>query len=99
MIRRPPRSTLFPYTTLFRSDDFDRVQSRLPAAGLRELDSRQRTIGYDQIRLSGLHLPDRFRRDLHRQIEELDLDSPGPVVPGAPLDHLDRGPGEFHQFL
>src|SRR3712207_7071910 len=27
MIRRPPRSTLFPYTTLFRSDDVgDRVQ-------------------------------------------------------------------------
>src|SRR3712207_7684763 len=23
MIRRPPRSTLFPYTTLFRSDDAD----------------------------------------------------------------------------
>src|SRR5260370_10365041 len=23
MIRRPPRSTLFPYTTLFRSDDFE----------------------------------------------------------------------------
>src|SRR2546430_11334524 len=23
MIRRPPRSTLFPYTTLFRSVDFD----------------------------------------------------------------------------
>src|SRR2546427_2380710 len=29
MIRRPPRSTLFPYTTLFRSIDFarDRVQA------------------------------------------------------------------------
>src|SRR5438034_6019843 len=29
MIRRPPRSTLFPYTTLFRSDGFDscRVQT------------------------------------------------------------------------
>src|SRR3712207_8496025 len=31
MIRRPPRSTLFPYTTLFRSEDdrlaFDREQS------------------------------------------------------------------------
>src|SRR5256886_4559087 len=28
MIRRPPRSTLFPYTTLFRSDfDFDRRES------------------------------------------------------------------------
>src|SRR3712207_7695453 len=25
MIRRPPRSTLFPYTTLFRSDDVDVV--------------------------------------------------------------------------
>src|SRR5258708_14460243 len=24
MIRRPPRSTLFPYTTLFRSPEFDR---------------------------------------------------------------------------
>src|SRR3712207_8356799 len=26
MIRRPPRSTLFPYTTLFRSDDAEAVQ-------------------------------------------------------------------------
>src|SRR6266404_6701776 len=25
MIRRPPRSTLFPYTTLFRSVDLDRI--------------------------------------------------------------------------
>src|SRR3712207_7364426 len=25
MIRRPPRSTLFPYTTLFRSEDFDKA--------------------------------------------------------------------------
>src|SRR3712207_659197 len=27
MIRRPPRSTLFPYTTLFRSDDTDLVRA------------------------------------------------------------------------
>src|SRR5256885_15849937 len=27
MIRRPPRSTLFPYTTLFRSQEFDRLQA------------------------------------------------------------------------
>src|SRR3712207_8375859 len=38
MIRRPPRSTLFPYTTLFRSGDHaghclhDRVVARLAAA-------------------------------------------------------------------
>src|SRR5256885_11674203 len=25
MIRRPPRSTLFPYTTLFRSDDLGQI--------------------------------------------------------------------------
>src|SRR3712207_7408959 len=30
MIRRPPRSTLFPYTTLFRSDG---AQQRLPDRG------------------------------------------------------------------
>src|SRR5256885_12983906 len=36
MIRRPPRSTLFPYTTLFRSDDLD-----VPAARwVPELDER-----------------------------------------------------------
>src|SRR5258708_18803555 len=37
MIRRPPRSTLFPYTTLFRSlcdqRDHDRVLHRRPVAG------------------------------------------------------------------
>src|SRR2546428_5986352 len=32
MIRRPPRSTLFPYTTLFRS-----VQRRAPVVGQREI--------------------------------------------------------------
>src|SRR3712207_7439296 len=34
MIRRPPRSTLFPYTTLFRSPVVDRVE----APGFREDD-------------------------------------------------------------
>src|SRR5690554_7556002 len=32
MIRRPPRSTLFPYTTLFRSTVF---QKDLPASGVK----------------------------------------------------------------
>src|SRR3712207_8426382 len=30
MIRRPPRSTLFPYTTLFRSPEFTSRRPRLP---------------------------------------------------------------------
>src|SRR3712207_9127618 len=34
MIRRPPRSTLFPYTTLFRSADRDEVVARARAAGV-----------------------------------------------------------------
>src|SRR5437667_1285783 len=34
MIRRPPRSTLFPYTTLFRSEDGD---ARLPCRGQQRL--------------------------------------------------------------
>src|SRR3712207_8350458 len=33
MIRRPPRSTLFPYTTLFRSAGVDRVGARVPRDG------------------------------------------------------------------
>src|SRR5437899_8118257 len=34
MIRRPPRSTLFPYTTLFRSPSWGRHKARTrPAAG------------------------------------------------------------------
>src|SRR2546430_6006881 len=38
MIRRPPRSTLFPYTTLFRSDDY--TLGRL----LKESGARQRLL-------------------------------------------------------
>src|SRR2546426_9347471 len=30
MIRRPPRSTLFPYTTLFRSDVLEALRERQP---------------------------------------------------------------------
>src|SRR2546430_17498906 len=37
MIRRPPRSTLFPYTTLFRSRRTARVPRRLRARSRREL--------------------------------------------------------------
>src|SRR2546422_9080361 len=32
MIRRPPRSTLFPYTTLFRSQELERGDSGLRSA-------------------------------------------------------------------
>src|SRR2546421_5538461 len=40
MIRRPPRSTLFPYTTLFRSDRFA-VEQRHRRADVEAQDPRQ----------------------------------------------------------
>src|SRR3712207_8639984 len=53
MIRRPPRSTLFPYTTLFRSAHFggDRVVGR-PV----ERDDRDPAVGVvlEQHRVGGL---------------------------------------------
>src|SRR5688572_33084256 len=36
MIRRPPRSTLFPYTTLFRSSTRSRALARLEREGIQE---------------------------------------------------------------
>src|SRR2546422_8319325 len=44
MIRRPPRSTLFPYTTLFRSDLRDRAGDRLGVAGRRERHAAQLAV-------------------------------------------------------
>src|SRR2546430_5861092 len=47
MIRRPPRSTLFPYTTLFRSQLHDRApRGAGPAAG----GARARRLEPDAIR-------------------------------------------------
>src|SRR3712207_7638193 len=40
MIRRPPRSTLFPYTTLFRSTVEKRTKN-----GLRDVDARAAVAG------------------------------------------------------
>src|SRR5260370_22213951 len=34
MIRRPPRSTLFPYTTLFRSDSFTPLGGLVPLVNM-----------------------------------------------------------------
>src|SRR5690348_17858155 len=41
MIRRPPRSTLFPYTTLFRSHPFAEIQTKAAGVGRREIEALQ----------------------------------------------------------
>src|SRR5437879_7364036 len=62
MRRRPPRSTLFPYTTLFRSQVVD-DERREPAEGDRERDVGRRRIvepGVDQTAEN--HVEDVARR-------------------------------------
>src|SRR3712207_7454441 len=72
MIRRPPRSTLFPYTTLFRSVA-DRL-AHLPHA-VRAQDHRR--FGVDGERLgeglavSGVEAPDDLPRELDRKSTRL----------------------------
>src|SRR3712207_7772516 len=45
MIRRPPRSTLFPYTTLFRSRATRRLRSAREAAGHRVVVDGRASVG------------------------------------------------------
>src|SRR5256885_12843238 len=51
MIRRPPRSTLFPYTTLFRSHDAKRRNRRVPVRGVRPRPSAPATTSMTSGRL------------------------------------------------
>src|SRR3989442_12013371 len=61
MIRRPPRSTLFPYTTLFRSDPGNcrvgallrhRPGVRLPDADQELLDRKSTRLNSSHVRIS-----------------------------------------------
>src|SRR2546426_6449888 len=59
MIRRPPRSTLFPYTTLFRSRVRDRSQVGLALGrleGLVRAGGREPTGDRKSTRLNSSHL-------------------------------------------
>src|SRR2546430_10048047 len=59
MIRRPPRSTLFPYTTLFRSRKTVKTQSREEAvSGLHQgvcLQLKSRNVDRKSTRLNSSH--------------------------------------------
>src|SRR3712207_8394456 len=68
MIRRPPRSTLFPYTTLFRSSM--RVLTDLAAERKRRpllliFTSRESELGVPQRGFTRLHLPPLPRSEEH----------------------------------
>src|SRR5258708_24938776 len=68
MIRRPPRSTLFPYTTLFRSRRFQKVD-----LGGRPIDPRRPSVGmkrHDLAVVVGLEVG----AGIHRQVVPLHPD-------------------------
>src|SRR2546430_9995199 len=46
MIRRPPRSTLFPYTTLFRSDQEHRVEHNQSCCRRHTAHSKRAGLGH-----------------------------------------------------
>src|SRR2546430_5285604 len=54
MIRRPPRSTLFPYTTLFRSSFFSEVQGKSWSANLSQ-EARSYLSDRKSTRLNSSH--------------------------------------------
>src|SRR3712207_8375058 len=61
MIRRPPRSTLFPYTTLFRSDQ-GRKRLRAPDPGVVETACRRAGWVVDFLEEHGLRISGRQGR-------------------------------------
>src|SRR5438067_8779042 len=56
MIRRPPRSTLFPYTTLFRSLLLDLVDAPRRPGVHRRIDVAQRPFVRGELPV-GMHVP------------------------------------------
>src|SRR5256884_9130115 len=85
MIRRPPRSTLFPYTTLFRSLA-DLVEVNGLILGLRlghTHEGRRRHLGTSSLGIRSVtarrsHLQDKQRQDIQKS--ELPLHPRPPLV-------------------
>src|SRR5256885_10057496 len=75
MIRRPPRSTLFPYTTLFRSQTRRKRPRRIRQSRRRTAENRAR-VGFQDYRRA------RFGMELFERSEEhtSELQSPCNLV-------------------
>src|SRR3989442_15324877 len=101
MIRRPPRSTLFPYTTLFRSVPDDYGLGRIDERELQDdRPAAQREARLGQLRAADVHLlPDlRVLADLDRLARHVAHGADARVSTdpdGAPLD--DREKADLHE--
>src|SRR5256885_10051095 len=109
MIRRPPRSTLFPYTTLFRSEDARFCTEALGAEvvevdgrGLSEaaLRDQRRSVGGDRLRATGHTASDQVETILYRLVSR---GAPTRIPPrtdagvGHPLLPLRRADTDAHR--
>src|SRR3712207_6943939 len=74
MIRRPPRSTLFPYTTLFRSE-WERLIAQIRALP-RAIELNQPTWDWPALRTSATDLNSAMIERLAKSIPPLALDAP-----------------------
>src|SRR3989454_12853314 len=83
MIRRPPRSTLFPYTTLFRS-----LGQRLDGPALVVVDPHDRAVMPEQHDLLPAH-PEDLARDVLGLVGRQEGGDWGDVSRGQLLDLFD----------
>src|SRR3712207_9417107 len=71
MIRRPPRSTLFPYTTLFRSSTWHEPEEVLSLATVAAVERTGFSRNTIAVKTSGLRGAERIRYfDMPRRSEE-----------------------------
>src|SRR3989454_6398760 len=77
MIRRPPRSTLFPYTTLFRSLRGDDRVPRLHIGAVADVDLVQAVLGHDaQVHVRRGDFRARHLRGIHVDVAALTTSPP-----------------------
>src|SRR3712207_9172847 len=71
MIRRPPRSTLFPYTTLFRSDDLltNREQINDELQNIIDEQTDPWGIKVSVVEVKDVEIPQQMQRAMARQAE------------------------------
>src|SRR3712207_7207261 len=65
MIRRPPRSTLFPYTTLFRSMPVPEIIQAFEQKNREKADGAAVFLGTVPLRTDGFVFSDRYRIELY----------------------------------
>src|SRR5256885_10848440 len=82
MIRRPPRSTLFPYTTLFRSLHHPALRARAPAHWARgSVHRRRHRRGHERhLRRAQFAVDDNDDRFLRSEEHTSELQSPCNLV-------------------